>query len=74
LSSGVWRSIPTINRPRNTIVMTWLQVAIDEFIYWLAIDSSYHLIMSFDMTNEEFSEIPFPDSLANARGGILVLR
>jgi F-box interacting protein len=81
LSSGAWRGIPTINRPRNTIVMTWFQVAIDEFIYWLAIDSAYvypkyvtyNLIMSFDMTNEEFTEIPFPDSLANARGGSLAI-
>ncbi|MFS8005940.1 hypothetical protein Hanom_Chr13g01243361 [Helianthus anomalus] len=37
-SSEAWRSIITSNRPRNAVKLTWNQVVVDGFIYWLDID------------------------------------
>ncbi|KAF5797279.1 putative F-box domain-containing protein [Helianthus annuus] len=78
LSSQAWRSIPTINQPRNSISLKPNQVVIDGFIYWHALDlvsvsmmttrfEGYNLIVSFDMTSEEFMEVSLPDSLARAK-------
>ena len=44
---------------------------LDEFIYWNAYDQDYthecqNVIMSFDMTSENFTEISLPGSLLNA--------
>ncbi|KAF5797280.1 putative F-box domain-containing protein [Helianthus annuus] len=72
LSSQVWRSIPTINQPRNSVQLLWDQVVIDGFIYWLAIDGrttgflGYNMIVSFDMTSEKFMEVSLPATLAQA--------
>ncbi|KAJ0818369.1 putative F-box domain-containing protein [Helianthus annuus] len=72
LSSRAWRSIPTINQPRNSIQLARGQIVIDEFIYWLAIDGlptefqGFNLILSFNMTSEEFKEVSLPDTLARA--------
>ncbi|KAK9071246.1 hypothetical protein SSX86_009814 [Deinandra increscens subsp. villosa] len=76
LSTGVWRS-PYGNLPRKAIQFD-LQphVAVDGFLYWLASEKitrdggynsmTYSLIVSFDMTTEEFREVNLPDSLALA--------
>ncbi|XP_076881593.1 F-box protein At2g18780-like, partial [Bidens hawaiensis] len=74
LSTPVWRS-PVSNLPRVSIRFGYLQVAIDGVLYWLATDRITigggggfrlcNLIISFDMTNEEFKEINLPDTLAN---------
>ncbi|KAJ0818373.1 putative F-box domain-containing protein [Helianthus annuus] len=84
LSSQAWRSIPTINQPRNSISLKPHQVVIDGFIYWHAFDlvsvsmmttgfEGYNLIVSFDMTSEEFMEVSLPDSLARAKNNNLVI-
>ncbi|GKE23817.1 putative F-box domain-containing protein [Tanacetum coccineum] len=71
LSAGVWRSL-SVNLPRKSLVFTHDQVAIGRFIYWRAyerrhVDAGlewYNLIMSFDMTTDEFTEVYLPDNLA----------
>lgn len=71
LSTGVWRSLYS-NLPRISIEFVDSQVVVGGFHYWLAIDRSTldgesmscNLIISFDMTSEEFREINLPDSLA----------
>nr|GFB70644.1 hypothetical protein [Tanacetum cinerariifolium] len=58
--------------PCKSLVFTHDQVAIGRFIYWHAyerrhVDAGlewYNLIMSFDMTTDEFIEIYLPDNLA----------
>ncbi|KAI3725455.1 hypothetical protein L1987_65243 [Smallanthus sonchifolius] len=78
LSTGAWRSPYGSNLPRKSIIFCRLQVVvIDRFLYWHATDTitmdggfrSYHLIISFDMTSEEFGEINFPDSLVHNQSG-----
>ena len=73
LSSGVWTSLST-NLPRKSI---WFQdkdhVDIDGFIYWRVLDrfnlddgSPWNsMIMSFDVTGNEFTEIYLPGNLTN---------
>ncbi|KAK9071248.1 hypothetical protein SSX86_009816 [Deinandra increscens subsp. villosa] len=77
LSTGVWRS-PYRNLPRKSVQFRRQpQVVVDGFLYWLATDKitrdggyndimSYSLIVSFDLTTEEFREVSLPDSLALA--------
>ncbi|KAK1413542.1 hypothetical protein QVD17_35317 [Tagetes erecta] len=74
LSTGVWRW-PYSNLPRKSVqfVMMGNQVVVDGFMYWRGIDrvktndgyTSYSLIISFDITTEEFGEVNLPDSLAH---------
>ncbi|KAK1412954.1 hypothetical protein QVD17_34590 [Tagetes erecta] len=72
LSTRAWRS-PYSNLPRKSIHFRSKQVAIDGLVYWLAYDmitmdvwySRFrNLIISFDMTTEEFKEVNLPNSLA----------
>ncbi|KAK9071039.1 hypothetical protein SSX86_009610 [Deinandra increscens subsp. villosa] len=71
LSTGVWRS-PYGNLPRKSIRFDRHYVTLDGFIYWLVTDKitidgeykSYNLIVSFDITTEDFKEVSLPDSLA----------
>ncbi|XP_023769147.1 F-box protein At2g21930 [Lactuca sativa] len=66
LSSRKWRNISS-NLPSKSIRVTWSQVVIDRFIYWCAYHMltihTYNLIMSFDMTDENFRVVDLPDSL-----------
>ncbi|KAF5764821.1 putative F-box domain-containing protein [Helianthus annuus] len=69
LSTGAWRSSYSSNLPRKSIIWFRDQVVIDGIHYWLATDrtsdvSLYDLIISFDITNEEFKEVILPDSLS----------
>ncbi|KAJ0555277.1 putative F-box associated interaction domain-containing protein [Helianthus annuus] len=76
LSSRAWRSIPTINQPRNSIQLNPDQITIDEVMYWHAVDINtrimtsefhgYNMIVLFDMTSEKFMEISLPDTIACA--------
>ncbi|XP_076920114.1 F-box/kelch-repeat protein At3g23880-like [Bidens hawaiensis] len=78
LSSRAWRSIPTINQLHNTTDFNEKHVGLDGSIYWLAVDGStmsmmpptfflgYNLIISFDLTSEEFVEVSLPDTLARS--------
>ncbi|MFS8014186.1 putative F-box domain-containing protein [Helianthus anomalus] len=76
LSTGVWRS-PNSNVPRKPIVFGVQKggVCVDGVYYWLATDKcivddeivddeieAYNMIISFDMTSEEFREVNLPDS------------
>ncbi|KAJ0504867.1 putative F-box domain-containing protein [Helianthus annuus] len=72
LSSGAWRGLGSSNLPRKSIRFNLDSVVIDGVLYWLAADgvntrsgyNYYMLIISFDLTSEEFGEIHLPDSLA----------
>ncbi|GJU79872.1 putative F-box domain-containing protein [Tanacetum coccineum] len=70
LSAGVWR--PFGNPPGKAKEFIPKSVSLDGFIYWHSYDHivmdgrsiTYHLIMSFDMTSEEFTEVHLPHDLA----------
>ncbi|XP_022010361.1 F-box/kelch-repeat protein At3g23880 isoform X1 [Helianthus annuus] len=71
LSTGVWRSPNSSNLPRKSIIFgSGDGVCVDGVYYWLATDRStvdaqiraYNMIISFDMTSEEFREVNLPDS------------
>ncbi|XP_076916197.1 F-box protein CPR1-like [Bidens hawaiensis] len=73
LSTGAWRSpCSTSNLLRKSITLGRRQ-GVEGFCYWLATDrsvvdgelESYNLIVSFDLTSEEFTEISLPDDLVN---------
>ncbi|KAK9055496.1 hypothetical protein SSX86_026579 [Deinandra increscens subsp. villosa] len=77
LSSGSWRSIPTVTQPRKSIFLRSEQVVTDEFIYWLATDGisyrkrtwdfeGYNMVVSFELASEKFMEVSLPDTLARA--------
>nr|XP_043616238.1 putative F-box protein At3g16210 [Erigeron canadensis] len=74
-SGGTWRSPLGSNVPDRSIEFGYGQVVVDEFIYWFAFDRinvdddtfrirNPNLIMSFDLTSEEFTKVDLPDSLA----------
>ncbi|KAJ0842860.1 putative F-box domain-containing protein [Helianthus annuus] len=71
LSTGVWRSPNSSNLPRKSIIFgSGDGVCVDGVYYWLATDRStvdaqiraYNMIISFNMTSEEFREVNLPDS------------
>ncbi|XP_076942650.1 F-box protein CPR1-like [Bidens hawaiensis] len=82
LSAGVWR-LPYGNLPRRTITFNQLQegvgVAVNGILYWPATDritadgKFRSMIVSFDMTSEEFREIYLPDILAHEHVDFLTL-
>ncbi|XP_076958150.1 putative F-box protein At1g32420 [Bidens hawaiensis] len=73
LSSGHWRTLPIDDLPTSISFRKPdycdYSVEIDGIIYWLATDrmavggGSSNLIISFDMTTEEFGRVNLPDSL-----------
>ncbi|GKC73248.1 putative F-box domain-containing protein [Tanacetum coccineum] len=79
LSSGSWKR-PSGKLPRKSIQYMYPQVAINEFIYWLAYDMRSwdwkyqycHLIMSFDLTSEEFTEVYLPQNLASSKADVYI--
>nr|XP_043616396.1 F-box protein At5g18160-like [Erigeron canadensis] len=73
LSSGIWRSI-NHNLPPRTLGFHFEHVVVDHgFIYWLStyfddeFQQELNMIMSFDVTTEEFVLVYLPDSLATYR-------
>ncbi|XP_071734377.1 putative F-box protein At3g16210 [Rutidosis leptorrhynchoides] len=78
LSSGSWKSL-SMSVPRKSVLLRWKQVCIDKFIYWLVADRIHdvgeeikkNLILSFDMTTEEFIEIDLPNNLAYSDNNFL---
>ncbi|KAM0003095.1 putative F-box domain-containing protein [Helianthus debilis subsp. tardiflorus] len=65
LSMGAWRSPYGGNLPRKSIYFPpYNGVVIDGVFYWLADDRNTMLVVSFDMTSEEFREITLPDDLS----------
>ncbi|GKB88720.1 putative reverse transcriptase domain-containing protein [Tanacetum coccineum] len=74
LSSGVWRSPKSRSNLLTNLIRLkeYDNVVIDGFIYWLAYDTSMvdgiyncvDLIMSFDLTSEEFAKVYLPDSIS----------
>ncbi|KAJ0666818.1 putative F-box domain-containing protein [Helianthus annuus] len=74
LSSRAWRN-PGTNLPRKSIKLFGSPVE-DGCLYWLAMDrittdggfSFSNIIISFDMTSEEFREVNLPDDLSRLRG------
>lgn len=79
LSTRTWRS-PFCNLPRRSIIFDHSKLSVDIYgcLYWLATDwidfagalprYSYNLIVSFDVTSEDFREVTLPLSLANEYG------
>ncbi|KAM0056938.1 putative F-box domain-containing protein [Helianthus debilis subsp. tardiflorus] len=74
LSTGAWRHPYSSNLPRKSSHFEPYQVVIDGMLYWLATDGtigvdggylSYNLIISFDITSEEFREVNLPHELAH---------
>ncbi|GKC02708.1 putative F-box domain-containing protein [Tanacetum coccineum] len=64
LSLGAWTSLSINLLPG--IALTGNQVAIDRFIYWPASHTSgVDVIISFDLTSEEFTYIYLPDVLTS---------
>ncbi|MFS8012643.1 putative F-box domain-containing protein [Helianthus anomalus] len=70
LSTRSWRSSYSTNLPRKSIEFGCDGRCIDGFYYWVATDRctiddfwAYNLIISFDITSEEFREVNLPDSL-----------
>nr|XP_043634200.1 F-box/kelch-repeat protein At3g23880-like [Erigeron canadensis] len=71
-SGGTWRSRLSGNLPHISIDFGDSQAVVDGFAYWDAVDRIHvddrtknpNLIMSFDLTTEEFSKVNLPDSLA----------
>nr|GEX05243.1 hypothetical protein [Tanacetum cinerariifolium] len=73
------RRRPSINLPRENMTLETPQVVIDEFVYHLAFDYSKkgyvsNLIISFDLTSEEFREIHLPESIKLGKLSICKLR
>ncbi|KAJ0568553.1 putative F-box associated interaction domain-containing protein [Helianthus annuus] len=73
LSKRAWRPPYSSNLPRKSIRFFNKVVVVDGVLYWLATDRTprwsnqwYNLIVSFDMTSEEFREVNLPDSLADS--------
>ncbi|KAL7609240.1 hypothetical protein Lser_V15G12364 [Lactuca serriola] len=73
LSTGNWRVIPSSKLPNKPVEVTSYRVVIDKFIYWFVFDDiddmfdvgAHKMIMSFDMTTQEFSLIDLPKSFAH---------
>ncbi|XP_071714059.1 putative F-box protein At3g10430 [Rutidosis leptorrhynchoides] len=72
LSSGSWRWSLSMNVPCKSIELTQRHVCVDSCIYWYGFDRTFvtgeiyqkkNLILSFDMTIEEFTEIDLCDGL-----------
>ncbi|KAJ0799263.1 putative F-box domain-containing protein [Helianthus annuus] len=81
LSTGAWRSLSG-NLPRKRIHFDFspefdncYSVDMGGVLYWLAVDwdsmdgESCNLIISFDMTSEEFGEVNLPNGLAHSPDG-----
>nr|GEY84779.1 hypothetical protein [Tanacetum cinerariifolium] len=79
LTSGLWKR-PSSKLPRESIAYMYPQIPINEFMYWLAYDMSSfdrkdqycHLIMSFDLTSEEFTQVYLPQSLASGKTHVCI--
>nr|XP_043632990.1 F-box/kelch-repeat protein At3g23880-like [Erigeron canadensis] len=71
-SGGTWRSPLSINLPHISIDFGYSQAVVDGFIYWVAFDRidvddgtrNPKLIMSFNVTTEEFTKVNLPRPLA----------
>ncbi|MFS8006088.1 putative F-box domain-containing protein [Helianthus anomalus] len=68
LSSRAWRSVP-MNLSQYSSKCLYKQVVIDGVIHWVATNliTNNKMIISFDLTSEEFGEVDLPDSLAGSR-------
>ncbi|KAJ9550915.1 hypothetical protein OSB04_014960 [Centaurea solstitialis] len=65
LSSREWRCLSSSNHlPRKSLAFGNIgQTVIGRFLYQFVFEGEFCLILSFDLTNEEFREVPVPDSL-----------
>nr|XP_043631487.1 putative F-box protein At3g52320 [Erigeron canadensis] len=80
-SGGTWRSPLSSNLPHKSIWFEFSQAVVDGFIYWNAykriiVGGAFltpKLIMSFDLTREELTQVNLPDCLALNHGDVLLL-
>nr|XP_043630373.1 F-box protein At3g07870-like [Erigeron canadensis] len=69
-SGGTWRSPLSNNLPHKSIQFGYYKAVVGRFIYWDAVDRINNtdvgasVIMSFDLTSEEFTKVNLPDCLA----------
>ncbi|KAJ0451482.1 putative F-box associated interaction domain-containing protein [Helianthus annuus] len=81
LSTRAWRSLSSGNFPRKSICIS-CQVVVDGCLYWLARDSitvdgtitTYDLIISFDLTSEDFGEVNLPFRLADPHCNLVMYK
>ncbi|XP_076944841.1 putative F-box protein At1g47790 [Bidens hawaiensis] len=68
LSSRAWRSL-SWNLPYKSLKFSYPHAIIDGVLHWRAYDSvtKKYMIISFNLTSEEFGQIDLPDSLADSR-------
>ncbi|KAK1426185.1 hypothetical protein QVD17_14854 [Tagetes erecta] len=68
LSTRAWRSSYG-NLPPKSIYLRGSALDVDGFLYWLANDiiAMTNVIISFDLTSEEFRQVNLPDSLTRCR-------
>nr|XP_043633937.1 F-box protein At4g22390-like [Erigeron canadensis] len=82
-SGGTWRSPLSSNVPHRSIRFGgWPgHAVVDRFNYWIAYDSinvddgprDHILIMSFDLTSEEFVNVNLPDPLIHSEADLAIL-
>ncbi|KAJ0727010.1 putative F-box domain-containing protein [Helianthus annuus] len=80
LSTRVWRSAYSSNVPSKCFWFGGEQVVVGGMVYFLVSDrvdgrdGCGNLIVSFDLTSEEFGEVKLPDSLAYTRCNLSILK
>ncbi|MFS8028972.1 putative F-box domain-containing protein [Helianthus anomalus] len=84
LSTRVWRSAHSSNLPSKFVRFGGEQMVVDLVVYWHVNgdvrdradgEGGYgNLIVSFDLTSEEFGEVKLPDRLANTPCGLCMFK
>ncbi|MFS8028975.1 putative F-box domain-containing protein [Helianthus anomalus] len=80
LSTRIWRSVDSSNVPSKVVIFGEKQVVVGGVVYWRAIhrvdggDGYVNLIVSFDLTSEEFGEVKLPDRLAHTHCNLSMLK
>ncbi|CAI9088485.1 OLC1v1022821C1 [Oldenlandia corymbosa var. corymbosa] len=73
LSSKRWRKVAIVPIRRHLVISPSAPVLINGIVHWKDCDeeSSLHHYLGFDLKDETFSEVFFPDDLATAHPGLL---
>ncbi|KAJ9536743.1 hypothetical protein OSB04_un000047 [Centaurea solstitialis] len=73
LSSQEWRCLSSNQLPRKSL-KNYGQTVIGRFLYQLVFEGEFYLILSFDLSMDEFREVPVPDGLHQSYLSISKLR
>ncbi|KAJ9551053.1 hypothetical protein OSB04_015098 [Centaurea solstitialis] len=75
LSSREWRCSSSNQLPRKSLAIDNNgQTVIGRFLYELAFDGEFYLLLSFNLSTDEFGEVPLPDRLRQSYLSISKLR